>query len=299
MTNIPRPQYTFDKRWKYRRAIWRRPGEVLDPSQYGVEVLYEERTVLAFLQAHHYEGTLPPTRLCVGLYRKTGVQPAHLAGVAVFSNPMQEATIPCYTGFPPAQGTILGRFALLDEVPFNGESWFLRRAFASLWSQKGGRGGIQTIVSYADPMERRTPLGHVIKPAHAGQIYQGHNALFAGRSSPRVLWLTVDGQVLSERSLSKIRNHECGHESATQRLLALGADARRFCESPGAWIKRVLPTIARRVRHPGNFVYVFGLTPEAKEQLVTRHAGGQPYPKLPPSTHRDACRLHVATSMAD
>lgn len=72
--------------------------------------------------------------------------------------PIQGAAIRRYTGFPPEDGVELGRFVLLPEVPFNGETWFLRRAFTALRLEKGGPGGVRSIISYADPLERALPL---------------------------------------------------------------------------------------------------------------------------------------------
>ncbi|WP_372393881.1 hypothetical protein ABMY26_00015 (plasmid) [Azospirillum sp. HJ39] len=40
------------------------------------------------VRQHHYAGSFPAARLSVGLYRKTGVAPAALVGVGVFSVPM-------------------------------------------------------------------------------------------------------------------------------------------------------------------------------------------------------------------
>lgn len=274
-----RPVYVLDKRWANRRECWRAPGEVIRPGEFGVELL-REAEAKAFVVAHHYAGSMPAARLCAGLYRKTGVAPARLVGVAVFSVPIQNAAIPRYTGLSPAEGVELGRFALLPEVAFNGETWFLRRAFRILVAEKGGPGGVRAIISYADPLERRDVHGVIVKPAHAGQIYQAHNALYAGRASARTLWLSRAGQVLSPRALAKIANGEQGREYAARQLLTAGAPARAHGETPADWMKRVLPLIAHRVRHPGNHVFAFGLDLAAKRSIAQANAGGQPYPRV-------------------
>jgi len=235
----------------------------------------------AFVTQHHYSGTLGATRLCVGLFRKSGVSPSRLVGVAAFSVPMQSAAIVRYTGLASTAGVELGRFVLLPEVAFNGETWFLRRAFRVLRQEKGGPTGVRTIISYADPLERRNEAGQLTKPAHAGQIYQAHNAVFAGRSRPQYLWMTRAGQVLSRRALAKITRQEVGQAYATRQLLAAGAPARAPREAPGAWVERVLPLIATRVRHPGNYVFAFGLDEAAREQVRAVNDHGAPYPKLP------------------
>lgn len=200
-------------------------------------------------------------------------------GVAVFSVPMQAAAIPRYTGFALTIGVELGRFVLLPEVAFNGETWFLRRAFKALAQEKGGPQGVRAIISYADPLERRDAAGVLLKPAHAGQIYMAHNALYAGRSSSQYLWLARTGQVLSRRTLNKIVREEQGQAYATRQILAAGTPPREPLEPPKAWLGRVLPLIATRIRHPGNHVFAFGLDDLARAQVRAANAGGQPYPK--------------------
>lgn len=183
----PRPVYKYGKRGAERCERWRAPGEIINPSEFGVEVL-RERDAKAFVIAHHYAASMPAARLSVGLFRKRGVASTRLVGVAVFSVPMQGAAITKYTGCAPAQGVELGRLVLLPEVAFNGETWFLRRAFAALGQEKSDSAGIRSIISYADPLERRDQSGRVTKPAHAGQIYQAHNAVYAGRASARSIF---------------------------------------------------------------------------------------------------------------
>lgn len=274
-----RPVYLADKRWLDRSERWVQHSAIISPTEYGVDVV-REKDAKAFIIQHHYSGTMVAARLCVGLYRKTGVDASRLVGVAAFSVPMQGAAITRYTQFAPNNGVELGRFVLLPEVAFNGESWFLSRAFKLLKQEKGGPGGIRSVISYADPLERRTPEGLLTKPAHAGQIYQATNATYSGRSRAQYLWMGRDGRVLSRRSLNKIINEEVGHAYASRQLLAAGAPARAMLESPKAWVTRVLPQIATRIKHPGNFVFAFGLDCPAREQVRQANAGGQPYPKV-------------------
>lgn len=274
-----RPVYLADKRWSDRRERWVRHVALINPLEFGVEVV-REKHAKAFITAHHYSGTMVAARLCVGLYRKTGVDASRLVGVAAFSVPMQGAAITRYTGFNPENGVELGRFVLLPEVAFNGESWFLSRAFKLLKQEKGGRNGVRSIISYADPMERRTFEGILTKPAHAGTIYAASNAAFGGRSRPQYLWITPAGQVLSRRALNKIADQEVGHAYATRQLLAAGAPSRQLLEDPKTWVTRVLPLIATRVRHPGNFVFAFGLDGPACEQVRQINANGLPYPRI-------------------
>jgi len=80
----------------------------------------------------HYSGTFPAARLSIGLW---GPGPA-LVGVAVFSIPMSVAVLPRWTGLDHTEAVELGRFVCGPTVKFNGETWFLRRAFRILASEK-------------------------------------------------------------------------------------------------------------------------------------------------------------------
>lgn len=265
-----------DKRWQNRRERFVVPPDRIDPREFSVDVLHGERDARAFIAEHHYSGSFPAARLSVGLYRKTGCAPARLVGAAVFSVPMQQQVIPAYTDLPASAGVELGRFVCLPEVAFNGETWFLRRAFAALRQEKPD---VRAILSYADPMERCTANGQLTKPAHYGQIYQAHNAAFMGRAKPRWLWIARDGSIISDRALSKIRSGDRGHEYAARQLIDHGADPRRPGENPRAWLERVLrPPLFERVRHPGNFAYVFGLDAETTSRA---RAQAHPYPRRP------------------
>lgn len=179
------------------------------------------------------------------------------------------------TGDPELHGARSSRRCGARPVPsvgFNGESWFLARAFPLVASEKGVRG----IVSYADPLERTTIAGELMKRQHWGTIYQATNAVYAGRSAPRWLVLAPDGTVVSGRSLSKIRLMERGWEYAMRQLLAYGAPPREWGEAPADWLQRALASpVFRRVRHPGNLAYVFG-TDRAAMRRWTRSASNSP-----------------------
>jgi hypothetical protein len=120
--------------------------------------------------------------------------------------------------------------------------------------------------------------GGLTKQAHYGTLYKAKGALFAGRACPRWLHVAPDGSVVSERMLSKIRLEERGIDYAVARLRGYGAPARRIGEDWKAWVGRVLrPPMFRRLRHPGNFAYLFGLDPLTTANLSDLHGGGQPY----------------------
>lgn len=258
-----------DKRWDRRRELWVVPPVVFSPAGYAVDVV-AEAAARRYVEEHHYSGSFPAARLSVGIF---GPQ-SQLAGVAVFSVPMNPRVAPRYTG--QTDGVELGRFVCSPSVAFNGETWFLARAFRLLRQEKA----VEGVVSYADPLERRTAAGELMKRAHWGTIYQASNALLAGRSDARTLILAADGRVVSGRALAKISNEERGWEYAARQLLDAGAPARWPWEDLRSWVDRALRAPCfRRVRHPGNLAYVFGLTTAARRRIQALHAGGQPYPR--------------------
>lgn len=258
------------QRWRERRDSYRPAGETIDPSRYGVEPV-EERDAKAFVCAHHYSGSYPAARVRVGLYLSRPFWAPELVGVCVFGVPAQARTLPRYA--PGAEdGVVLSRFVLLDEVPANGETWFLSRAFRVLRSELPAVGAI---VGYSDPVKRTTTDGAVVLPGHVGTIYQAHNGRYLGRSGSETLHLAPDGRVVSRRALSKIRNDERGAAYAYRQLLEMGAPPRLHGEEGPAYVERALACGAfRRVRHPGNHVYGWALSGRVS---LAPTAG--PYPK--------------------
>jgi hypothetical protein len=260
-----------DKRWSGRRETWVTPEDHFLPAGYAVDVVAEP-LARDFVVREHYSGSFPAARLSVGLW---GPGPT-LVGVAVFSVPMSGSVLRRWTGADHGAAVELGRFVCAPSVKFNGETWFLRRCFRILGREKGCR----AVLSFADPLERRTAAGELTKGAHHGTVYMAKGALLAGRATPRWLVLAPDGSVVSDRMLSKIRGEERGIDYAVRRLQAYGAPARARGESWSDWTERVvrLP-IFRRVRHPGNLAYVFGLDRRTTARLSHLHDGGHPYPR--------------------
>lgn len=259
------------QRWRARRDHYRPASERIDTTSHGVELL-TEREARAFVVEHHYSGTYPAARCRVGLYRSTPVH-RELVGVAVFSVPMHQSIIPKHTGLEhPNDGVELGRFVLLDSVAGNGETWFLRRAFAAVRAELG----VRAVVAYSDPVVRRTVDGHIVKPGHIGTIYQAHNGRYLGRASRATLWLAPSGLVVSPRALSKLRNGERGREYVERLLVGVGARKRRVGEEPRAWVKSVLDDgTFRRLIHPGNLIYAWPLEREVARSMPA----GLVYPK--------------------
>lgn len=255
------------QRWRDRRDHLRAPIDRFDPRAHAVDVI-EPRPARAFVEQHHYSGTFPAARLTVGLHRR-----GRLAGVAVFSVPQVQASIPARAGVAPNEGVELGRFVLLDEVEANGETWFLRRAFAALRAELAD---VRAVVSYSDPHRRETADGRMVMPGHVGTIYQAFNGRYVGRTRARTLHLGPDGREIPPRALSKLRNGEEGAAYAYARLLAAGAPHRHPLEDAHAYVARALKEGPfRRARHPGNHAYVWPLEPAVRSLLPA----AQPYPK--------------------
>jgi len=250
------------QRWRAGRDSYRPRGEVIEPRRYEVAPIASDRVARGFVREHHYAATMPPARFRYGLYR--GEQ---LVGVAVFTVAQRSAT---YRGLP-GPGVDLGRFVLLDDVPANGETWFLARCFEILRGE-----GLGCVVSFSDPMQRRTAAGDIVFGGHLGTIYQAHNATYLGTSKAETKWLLPDGKVIPNRSLSKIRKRDQGWAGAAATLERFGADPLRADDDPVAWVARWRAEICRPVRHPGNHKYAWAVCRRDRRHLPV----SKPYPKI-------------------
>lgn len=260
------------QRWRGKRASYRPAGEVIDPRHYEVAAVGND-AARAFVLAHHYSASYPAARERFGLYRG-----GELVGVAVFSEPGQRKVLdalPC----EPAAAVELGRFVLLDDVPGNGESWFLARAIDQLRAE-----GYEGIVTHADPEPRTTAAGDVVMPGHRGVIYQAASAVYTGRTLPRSVWLLADGTIYSEQMLSKLRRQIRGWETAAAKLVAYGAAPWDGVEPTRAWALRELRRIGRQHRHRGNHRYLIPVSRACRRALpahiASRGLQQLPYPRL-------------------
>jgi hypothetical protein len=264
------------QRWRARRGSYRPAGEPIITSLYEVAEIAADVPVRAFVEAHHYSGCYPAARARVGLYRR-----GELAGVAVFSQPASQAALEAALPLPceSRARAELGRFVLLDDVPANGESWFLAQAFALV-----GKRGFDAIVAHSDPEPRATAAGARIFPGHIGTIYQATNATYRGRTPARTWRLLPDGSVLSARALSKLRLQERGWRYVVEQLLEHGAPAPDG--DWRAWVARAVNAVSRTFRHRGTHRYVWAL-----DRGLRRHLpAGLAYPKwVQPEAEADPC----------
>jgi hypothetical protein len=257
-------ELSFVQRWAEGRSRFRPAGEVIRPADYEVAPMASDAEAKAFVETHHYSRTYPAARFRVGLYRRGA-----LVGVAVFSHPCSDKVLTSV--FPDARSSVeLGRFVLLEDVPGNGETWFLARAFAVLKAA-----GIRGVVSFSDPVPRAAADGRRVFAGHIGTIYQAHNGRYLGRGTARTLRLLPDARVLSDRAIQKIRSGDRGWRYSAAQLEAFGAPAcPAEAEARGAWLAEALEALTRRMRHPGNHKYAWAL--DRRLELPA----GLAYPKM-------------------
>ena len=291
------PESDHCQRWANGAHSWRHASDGgFDAARFAVAPI-PEATARAFVQRHHYAGTYPAARLAYGLLTTddalavdgTEVDGLALVGVAALSIPMRESVL---TGVfpdldPYRQSLELGRFILTD-TPANAESWFLGRLF-----EQATADGVRGVVSFADPMPRRrevldpdgTTRVETVTPGHVGMIYQATNGYACGRSTARSLtYLPRHGLVVPDRTLSKIRNAESGHEGAERYLVTLGATARKAGQALRPWLTDALNDLgAVKVRHPGNFRYAWALGSRSERRRCHIAVPRTSYPK--PGSH--------------
>ena len=245
----------MNQRWRDRRSSYRPASEPIQTRAYEVAPMVGDAAAKAFVEQHHYAHSYPAARFRFGLYRR-----AALAGVAVFSHPCNDAVLTNVFPVAATDAVELGRFVLLDDVPGNGESWFLARCFEQL------RADVAGVVSFSDPVPRTTVAGATIMPGHVGTIYQATNGVYLGRGTVRTLRLLPDGTTLSDRAIQKIRRRERGWRYSAAKLEQFGA-APIGDGDPFAWLALWLPTLTRKVRHPGNHRYAWALDRRLRPHL--------------------------------
>lgn len=253
------------QRWRERRGVYRPAGEPFDPHAHEAYEMPDDTTARAFVTRHHYSGTYPAARRRFGLHARF----VGLVGVAVFSQPMSDASLRPW-GRDDAME--LGRLVLLDDVRANAESWFVAWCFEVL-----RREGLAGIVSHSDPEARTDADGARVFVGHIGTVYQALGVVYTGCASPRTMRLAADGRELSNRAASKLRNGERGARYAAAQLVAAGAREPSPGEDLAAWYRAEVARITRAQRHHGNHRYVWALSRGAHRDL---RASSLPYPKV-------------------
>lgn len=251
------------QRWRDRRGSYRPAGETIRTRSFEVAPIADDATPKAFVLRHHYLGSYPAARRRFGLYLG-----AELVGVAVFSVPANDRTLAVFPT-APKEGLELGRFVLLDQVPANGETWFLARCFDLLRAER-----FAGVVSFSDPFPRTSASGEMVFPGHVGTIYQAFNAIYLGRARRDTLRMLPDGRMLSNRALAKVRKLERGWRYVVELLHGYGAG--ELAGDPAEWLRTWLPQITRSVRHPGNHKYAWALRRDVARYLPA----SKPYPKF-------------------
>ncbi|WP_053084676.1 hypothetical protein [Streptomyces viridochromogenes] len=213
-----------------------------------------------------------------GLYEDVDGE-RRLCGVAVFGVPVSTGVLtkPLPELRPYTESLVCSRFVLLDECPGNSESWFLANCLNHLLAR-----GVRGVVSFADPVPRRTASGVLVMPGQVGTIYAATNAVYASRATARTVKLLPDGTVFHDRTAQKIRRQEQGHQYAEAQLIALGALVPRAGCNPAVWLREALVAVgARNVRHRGAHRYVWrlGRNRREREQIKLGLPAQRPYPK--------------------
>lgn len=258
-------QIDFTQRWRNGKPVFKVREDCFQPRIHDVAPL-DEKTAKAFICRMHYSKSYPAARRRFGLYRR-----GNLIGVAVFSQPMSDKVLTNFFGGDARNSIELGRFVIADVGDdFNSESWFFAQCRRELRKE-----GFRGIVTFSDDLARTDVAGNVVFGGHLGVFYGASGGIYTGRSERTSIRLLPDGTVLSKRAVSKIRNGEQGHEYASNILVSYGAerppadaDARKL------WLKIWLDRLTRKVTHPGNHRYLFGL------QKSIRLPRSLPYPKI-------------------
>jgi hypothetical protein len=256
------------QRWREQVGSYRPTGETIRKQEYDVEPL-EEADAKAFVLRHHYLQSFPAARRCFGLYRC-----GELVGVSVFSQGLNHAATVKELPGPANLSVTLGRLVLLDEVPGNAESYFIRWSFWHL-----DRQGFVGVASFSDPLRIVLADGTVTHRGHIGNIYQATNGCYRGQARAEWKLLLPNGRYLQNDSLTKIRHLKEGWRYSAQLLADFGApmlDPTK--DDPVVWLNTHLPRYTRRVKHPGNHKYLWTLNRRHRGHLPA----SEPYPKIDP-----------------
>jgi hypothetical protein len=268
---------TRSQRWRDRRCRWIPNATEIDPERLSVDVISTRHQAAPFVRTNHYTASMPVARLSVGLFANGKGSRSELVGVCVFSHPVNDASVPKSAGLTdPRTACDLGRLVIDDSQGGNAETFLIARAFRLLRREKPE---ILSVISYADPVRRVDAQGRLVLPGHCGLVYCAAGSQYSGRSSPRTDLILPDGQPISSRAISKIRNAESGQRYAMETLLDAGARPLRPGEDRAYWLGDLERTgFLRRRRHPGCHTFLFPLTKAAR--IAARKVPSLPYPVL-------------------
>lgn len=257
------------QRWSERRESRRPAGETIRAAEYEVASIPNAATARDFVARHHYARSASSTAHRFGLHRR-----GELVGVALFGPPASmNAHRAVFPSLQISEAVTLGRLVLLDEVPGNGESWFVSRCFELLRER-----GVVAVESCADPQPRTTDRGELVHRGHLGTVYQATNGRYVGRTNVTTLRLLPDATVLSNRSAGKVVRGERGAAAAVAQLEAAGADALRPDEDAAEWLRLWRGRLTRPMRHRGNHRYLWCLDRRRRREVLDHHADLR-YPK--------------------
>jgi hypothetical protein len=265
------PSSEWCQRWGGRHSWRHRSDGGFQAERYTVEAI-DELIAKGYVERNHYSNAYPATSWRFGLFDGT-----RLVGTCVFGVPTNRKTL---TNVLPEleayrESTELSRLVLADEVPANGESWFVARCFEELSAR-----GVLGIVTFADPQPRVIDA-RVLFPGHVGHIYKALSGVYTGRGTAGLLKVLPDGRVVSRRAMQKVRKQERGHEHVERMLIAAGARPLRAAENPTVWLNEALAQLTVPIRHRGNHRYVFAIGGRVQRQRTRRRipVPPQPYPE--------------------
>jgi len=138
-----------------------------------------------FIKKHHYSGGCHNGPMTWGLF-----QDEELVGVIAFATPCSE-NVRCSVFGSEFKDNVteLHRLVLLDEIPKNSESFFIRKGLKLLKEEKPH---IYAVLSFADSTEN-----------HIGVIYQATSAYYTGMSNKAMFYKDQDGRLRHPRQNGK------------------------------------------------------------------------------------------------
>ncbi len=241
------------ERRRERRALFLQKQVFFNPRLHDVEKI-PTKLAAEWIINHHYLGSFPSATVCYGIFRH-----GELSGVSVLGMAQHKNTIPNVFGELNSKDCLLlQRFALEDALEFNAESYFLARVRALL-----SREGYCGILTMSDETPKTDVLGNITFPGHIGTIFKSDNAVYLGRSAKSVEYLFADGNVLSNRSFSKLVSNKSGWNYMAKKLENYGAG--KCPAAPGErreWGFHWRDQLTRKQQNSGKLRYAWVLHPK-------------------------------------